>query len=150
MKKLILLSIVFFSVIITCGCSSTKTLTCTNSETKEGMKMVQTITMQFNNDKIKKIKMNISTTAETDELKKSWQMLANILDASFKIENSKGITISTKNDNKNYTYDISYDIDLTKANKEKLKELEIDNLLHSEESYEDTKKEAQQNGYTCK
>ena len=112
--------------------------------------MVQTITMQFNNDKIKKIKMNISTTAETDELKKSWQMLSNILDASFKIENSKGITISTKNDNKNYTYDISYDIDLTKANKEKLKELEIDDLLHSEESYEDTKKEAQQNGYTCK
>lgn len=150
MKKLGFLCAIFVAVILITGCGSTKTLTCTLSETSEGMKMDQEITMNFKDDKVEYVKVNMITSAEDEELKTSWDLLTSILDSSFDVENSEGITISTNNDKENYKYEISYEVDLEKASTEKLAELGMEDIVDADESYEETKKAAEEDGYTCK
>lgn len=152
MKKLKYLVIMLFAIIFVTGCGSNeKTLTCTNTEEESGLKMKQTIVMNFKDDKINNVKMTVDNEATDDLIKENWDMFASALDQQFNTdEETKGVKLTTSNDKDTYNYSVSIEVDLNEANEESLALYDMEDIADSDESYEDVKKSAEEDGFTCK
>lgn len=148
MKKIKFLLVAVVAVLFVTGCGNN--LTCTKTEEESGIKVSQTISMDFNGNKVNYVKMTVDSVAIDETIKDNWDIFVNILDGQFEPKNEKGIKLSTNNDKNKYTYSVSYEVDLNKADKDALEEIGLENLLTSTDSREDVKKDAEADGYTCK
>lgn len=145
-----LFAILAVSVLFMTGCGGEKTLTCTNSEESSGIKMNQEVTMTFKDDKVTYVKMSIDNEATDDTIIDNWDMFASMLDSQFEETEKDGVSLKTNNNKDKHTYNVSLEIDLEKASEDALKEYNLDGITDANATYEDTKKEAEDSGYTCK
>ncbi len=146
-----LFAILTVSLLLITGCGNNeKTLTCTNSEESSGIKMNQEVTMTFKDDKVTYVKMSIDNEATDDTIINNWDMFASMLDSQFKETNKDGVSLKTNNNKDKHTYNVSLEIDLTKASDDALAEYGLDGIADEKASYEDTKKDAEADGFTCK
>ena len=145
-----LFAILAVSVLFMTGCGGEKTLTCTNSEESSGIKMNQEVTMTFKDDKVTYVKMSIDNEATDDTIIDNWDMFVSMLEGQFEETNEDGVNLSTNNDATNHTFNVSLEIDLTKASDDALAEYGLDGIADEKATYEDTKKEAEADGFTCK
>lgn len=147
MKKIKYLLVAVIGVFLVTGCSSEKKLTCTLSETSDGMKMENTVVAKFADNVPNYLKMEVVTTAEDETVKQNWSLFVGIMDSAFSaIEETDGISVTTNNNEKKYSYGITYEIDLDKVSDEDLSSLD----LETAETYEELKKGFEEQGYTCK
>ena len=112
--------------------------------------MSQEITMTFKDDKINYLKMSIDNEATDDTIIDNWDMFASMMESQFEESDEDGVKLSTDNDSTNHIYNVSLEIDLEKASEDALKEYNLDGITDANATYEDTKKEAEDSGYTCK
>ncbi len=151
MRGVKLFGILTVSVLLITGCgNSEKTLTCTNSEEDSGLTMSQEVTMTFKDDKISNVKMSIDSEATDDTIIDNWDMFASMMETQFEESNKDGVKLSTNNDTNKHIFNVSLEIDLEKASDDALSEYGLDGIADESATYEDTKKEAEDSGYTCK
>lgn len=145
-----LFAILAGSLLLMTGCGGEKTLTCTNSEENSGMKMDQEVTMTFKDDKVTYVKMSIDNEATDDTIIDNWDMFVSMLDSQFEETEKDGVSLKTNNNKDKHTYNVSLEIDLTKASDDALAEYGLDGIADEKATYEDTKKDAEASGFTCK
>ena len=138
MKKFKLLLLAIVGVFVLTGCGG-KTLTCTMSESESGMEMKGKIVAKFKDDK-----------ATNDEVKKSWSMMSSLLKSQYSDKKADGVKVTSKVDDKKYTFNFSVEIDIKKASKDALKEYGIDSLDAEKSGYDDAKKSLEESGFKCK
>ena len=145
-----LFGILVVSMLFITGCGGEKTLTCTNSEEDSGIKMNQEVTMTFKDDKVSYVKMSIDNEATDDTIIDNWDMFASMLDSQFEETDKDGVSLKTNNNKDKHIYNVSLEIDLTKASDDALSEYGLDGIADANATYEDTKKDAEADGFTCK
>ena len=145
-----LFAILAVSVLFMTGCGGEKTLTCTNSEEDSGIKMNQEVTMTFKDDKVTYVKMSIDNEATDDTIIDNWDMFASMLDSQFEETDKDGVKLSTDNNADKHIYNVSLEIDVEKASDDALSEYGLDGIADANATYEDTKKDAEADGFTCK
>ena len=150
MREVKLFAILTAVVLLVTGCGGEKTLTCTNSEEDSGIKMNQEVTMTFKDDKVTYVKMSIDNEATEDTIIDNWDMFASMLDSQFEETDKDGVSLKTTNNKDKHIYNVSLEIDLTKATDAALEEYGLNGITEENASYEDTKKEAEADGFTCK
>lgn len=160
MKKIKYLLIAAFSILLIAGCESNnvantnikeKTLTCTNSEEDSGLVMDEKVTIKFKNNKPYSIKMDLNTKVMDEEIKQYWDLFVQTLDEQYEeFEKTDGIEITKKSDDESYTYLLTLEVDVDKAKKDDLTTLNLEDITNSNSTYEDVKKEAEKDGFTCK
>lgn len=149
MKGLKLLVIVVIGLFCLTGCGE-KTLTCTHSEEDSGLKMDQEIAMTFKDDTVTRVKMSISATATDDDIKDYWGSFISMMESQYEEKNEDGVKLTLTNDEDNYKFNMTVDIDVTKASDDALAEYDLDGIADTTATYEDTKAEAEADGFTCK
>lgn len=137
------------AMVLLTGCG-TKTLTCTKTEEDSGLSMKEEVTMKFKNNKVNYVKMSIDSTATDDDIKDNWGLFVSFLGSAYEEKDEDGIKISVKNDEENYAYKVSIEVDLEKAGEKALAEYDLDGIADSNSKLEDVKKEAEEDGFTCK
>ena len=145
-----LFGILVVSMLFITGCGGEKTLTCTNSEEDSGIKMNQEITMTFKDDKVTYVKMSIDNEATDDTIIDNWDMFASMLDSQFEETDKDGVSLKTNNNKDKHIYNVSLEIDVEKASDDALSEYGLDGIADANATYEDTKKDAEADGFTCK
>ncbi len=145
-----LFGILAVSILFITGCGGEKTLTCTNSEEDSGIKMNQEVTMTFKDDKVTYVKMSIDNEATDDTIIDNWDMFASMLDSQFEETDKDGVKLSTDNNADKHIYNVSLEIDVEKASDDALSEYGLDGIADANATYEDTKKDAEADGFTCK
>lgn len=138
MKK-VLLGLCCTLVLTGCG---GKTLTCTMSEKENGMEMKQKVALTFKDDKNVKGKMEVSIKIG-DEGKEYLDLMKGMLDAAFEEYEEAGLKVDSKSKKNSLTISVKYDVD--KLTDELKKDLD-----YSDTTYEETKKQLEDEGYTCK
>lgn len=149
MKKIKLLLFSLIAIVLLTGCG-TKTLTCTMTEEDSGLSMEQQIIAEFKNNEVQKLKISVDSIATNDLIKENWDIFAEALSSEFEPTEKEGIKITTENNKEKYSYKVSMEFDLTKANKEDLSEYDVDDIANEKSRLEDVKKAAEESGYTCK
>ena len=132
----ILLAVVAVGVFLT-GCGKKETLTCTNTQTASGVSMDQKVEVTFNGK-------------DVEYIKKNWSVFASTLDKQYPNEDKNGIKVTTKNNKDKYTYDISIEIDLNKADKKSLSKYNLGDIANAKGSLKEVKESAEKSGFTCK
>lgn len=150
MKKLSVLAVLAVIPILLTGCGSSKTLTCTNTQEQSGVKMDQKVVMKFSGNKVNYIKMSVDSKATSDVIKNNWDVFASTLEKQYSNKDKDGVKVTTKNNKKDYSYEISIEFDLKKATNENLKEYDLDGIADEKSSMSDVKKSAEKSGFTCK
>lgn len=150
MRGLKISVILLIAAIFLTGCSNEKTLTCTNNEEQSGISMGQKVVMTFKNDKVSYVKMSIDSKATSSTIKDNWDMFASMMAEQFKEKEETGVSLTTKNNKEEHTFNVTLEIDLTKAKDDALSEYGLDGIADEKATYEDTKKEAEADGFTCK
>lgn len=144
MKKFLVLCVSVLAVGGVTGCGS-KTLTCTQTEEQGSMKMEQTVVAKFTNDKATKVDMTMEMVLD-DEYKEFLSTFEKQLSSEFeKLEGKDGVSIKTTTKDNSIKVDLS--ADLKKISDETKEELDFSDELGT---YEETKKEFESQGYTCK
>ncbi len=149
MKGLKTVFIVIIGLLCLTGCGE-KRLTCTHEENDSGVKTNQKIEMKFKDDKVTAIKMSIDSKATDEEAKSSWNMVTSLLEAAYEEVDEEGLKVTFKNDEKNYSYNLTFDVDLAKVKEENLEKYDLDSIVDSTSSLEEVKKSAEEDGFTCK
>ena len=150
MKKIKYLVIALVALILITGCGKSDKLVCTMEEESTGLKMSQTVTIDYNEDKIKGLSLAFAFKAVDDSIKSNWELFSSSLDSQFKTTSSDGIKVTTKNDAKKYTYSLNMQINLAKATEDELDEYDLAGIVDSTESRAEVKKYFEDEGYTCK
>lgn len=145
-----LFGILAVSILFITGCGGEKTLTCTNSEEDSGIKMKQEITMTFKDDKVSYVKMSIDNEATDDTIIDNWDMFVSMLDSQFEETDKDGVRLKTNNNADKHIYNVSLEINVEKASDDALSEYGLDGIADANATYEDTKKDAEADGFTCK
>ena len=138
------------ATVLLTGCSSEETLTCSMEDESSGVSMEQIVDMTFKDDKINKVKMTVNTKATNDTMKENWDLIASSMDEQFDEKTSDGVSLSKNNDADNYTYKVELSVDLDKATEDSLSEYGLDGITSDNSTLEETKKEAENSGFTCK
>ena len=151
MRGLKLVAVLTVAVLFLTGCGNNeKTLTCTNTEEQSGISMEQEVTMTFKEDKISYVKMSVNSKATSSLIESNWDMFASMMDEQFEERNEDGIKVTTNNDTDNHAYKVELEVDLTKTNEDALSEYGLDGITDERSTYEQTKKDAEEDGFTCK
>ena len=149
MKKIKVLGLFIMLMVLSAGCGK-KTLTCTQETDENGMATKQEIKMVFKSDKVTSVKMDMGFSITNDQMKEYWPTMVESLENGFAIEETKGVKVETKKDDKNYKLNYIVEIDLKKASKDELTKIGLDDVADESSSYTKTKEEAEKDGYTCK
>ena len=138
------------ATVLLTGCSSEETLTCSMEDESSGVSMEQIVDRTFKDDKINKVKMTVNTKATNDTMKENCDLIASSMDEQFDEKTSDGVSLSKNNDADNYTYKVELSVDLDKATEDSLSEYGLDGITSDNSTLEETKKEAEDSGFTCK
>ena len=149
MKGLKLLTIVVVGLLCLTGCGE-KTLTCTNTEEDNGVKMVQEAQMTFKDDQVTKVRMSIEATATDDDIKEYWGSFISAMESQYEEVDEEGVKLTLTNDEKNYKFNMTVEVDVTKASEDALVEYDLEQLADTTATLEEVKKEAEADGFTCK
>ena len=150
-RGLKLFGILAVSVLFITGCgNSEKTLTCTMSEEDDGLSMEQTVDLGFSDDKVTNVKMSIDTKITDSTYQENWDMFVSMMESQYEESSANGIKVTTENDSDNYTYTITVDANLEEASEDDLSNYGLDAFTEEGITYEETKQEAEDAGYTCK
>lgn len=151
MKKLKVLGIFVMlgSCLLLTGCGN-KVLSCSISQEQSGLNMKQTVEVTFDGKKVSNLKLIVDSKATSDTIKDEWKLFVNSLDSSFPDTNKTGIKLTKENNAKNYTYQITLDIDVTKAKEKDLAEYDLDSIADASGTYDSVKEQAEKSGFTCK
>ena len=150
--KLKYLTIAFISILFLSGCgNSGNKLTCSMLEEENGIKISETISVIFDNEKANSVEMGAKVQLVDKDLKNYWDSFIETFDDNFsnhKEEN--GIKLSINNDKKNYTYSVSVKADLAKVSEDSLYDFDLEDLYDSDYTFETLKEELEDSGFTCK
>lgn len=149
MKELKLLIIVVVGLLCLTGCGE-KTLICTNAEEDSGVKMVQEAQMTFKDDQVTKVRMSIEATATDDDIKEYWGSFISAMESQYEEVDEEGVKLTLTNDEKNYKFNMTVEVDVTKASEDALVEYDLEELADTTATLEEVKKEAEADGFTCK
>lgn len=149
MKGLKLLTIVVVGLLCLTGCGE-KTLTCTNTEEDNGVKMVQEAQMTFKDDQVTKVRMSIEATATDDDIKEYWGSFISAMESQYEEVDEEGVKLTLTNDEKNYKFIMTVEVDVTKASEDALVEYDLEQLADTTATLGEVKKEAEADGFTCK
>lgn len=151
MRGVKLFALLTVSLLLITGCgNSEKTLTCTNTEEDSGLKMSQEVTMTFKDDKVTYVKMSIDNEAVDDTIIDNWDMFVSMLEGQFDEKSEDGVSLKINNNTDKHIFNVSLEIDLEKATDDALSTYGLDGITDENASYEDTKKDAEADGFTCK
>ena len=145
MKKSILFGTLVASSILLSGCG-TKTLSCSKIETADGYSANETVEAKFVGNEVTNFKLSMTMTLD-DEFKDNMDLFKSMLEeqfSSYKNKDGLKFEINSKND---IEIDLVLDADLKKMSDDDKKELDF---IDTKGSYEATKKEFEDDGYTCK
>ena len=154
MKKIGMLFLSLFIIVLVVGCGTTKevkeqTLTCTTTEEDEDMSIEQVISMTYKNDKLKHMTMAVNTTLTNPSLIENWEDYKKFMDEDNKVFDKDGVSLNVVVDDQNYKYNTILDIDVENATYEALKEQGFEGIKNDNSTLEDSKKEAEKDGATC-
>ena len=145
MKKGLYIGAALLSTCILSGCGS-KVLECNRSnDYSEEMKMNQTVKATFKGKEVTNLTMNMNITLSENYLEYRDNLKSSIEDEFSNLKNSDGVSFNTKDTSNGFTFNL--DANITKMDEKSKGEL---NLLNTKQSYEDAKKEFEDEGYTCK
>jgi len=144
-----LFGILAISVLFITGCGNQKTLTCSMSEEDDGLSMNQELNVVYEEDKIANVRMSIDAKITDDQYQEYWDMFVSMMESQYEEKNADGIKVSTNNDD-NYTFNITLDVDLEKASADDLATYDLEDLADETATYEELKEQLEESGYTCK
>lgn len=146
MKKTVVISAAALALIFTTACgSSKKVLDCSMSQDSTGMKMTQNIKATFKKNDVKTINMTINVELEDAYLDYTDTIISSVESGLENYKDKNGITIkSEKNDN---GFVVKFDADLSKMDSDTKKDLD---MVDTSADYDASKKELEDEGYTCK
>lgn len=150
MKKVKLLFLGLFVMLLITGCSNDKTLTCTSSSEDSGIEVKQEIVMKFKGNKINYIKMSVDNKATSDVIKNNWDIFSSSMDNQYSKRDSDGIKLITNNNKDDYKYNITLEVDLEKASNDSLKKYNLDGIADEDSSIDEVQKSAEKDSYKCK
>lgn len=152
MKKMSFLIISLFVVFIISGCgnSNTKVLTCSGVNPGNNMDAAGTTQYTFENDKLSKVKMEVTFQDITvDNLSSVWDTFKTQFTEQNKPVEEMGFKRTVKADDKNYTFSVIIEIDYEKISPETMKKYDIED--YSSKTYDEIKKETTSDGtFSCK
>lgn len=144
------LGLVSIMLVTGCGSSnSSKTLVCKNTQKQDGVDIGTTISMTFKNEKINRVKMDVSTKFTGDDAKDLWSTFVEAMDSQNEEVNKDGVSMKVSKDDKKYEYTVTLDVNLDKADKDTLATYDLDDLVGDDSKLEDVKKEAEEDDFTC-
>lgn len=143
MKKGLMGLVALCVMFILTGCG-TETLTCTMSQEESGMTMNQKAVVTFENNEVTKMKMNVDV--EVDDTYASYiGMMESMLESQFTQYSDNGAKVDvSSSDNK---INVSIDMDVKNMTDEQKENLGMEDVYGSKDA---TKKELEEQGYTCK
>ena len=143
MKKGLMGLVALCVMFILTGCG-TETLTCTMSQEESGMTMNQKAVVTFENNEVTKMKMNVDV--EVDDTYASYiGMMESMLESQFTQYSDNGAKVDVSSgDNK---INVSIDMDVKNMTDEQKENLDMEDVYGSKDA---TKKELEEQGYTCK
>ena len=145
MKKGVLFTALVASCVLLSGCG-TKTLSCSKTEKDSGFSAEETIKAKFVGNEVTNVSLNMTMTLD-DEFKDNKDLFISMLEEQFtNYKNKDGLKfeIKSKSDTE---IDLTMDADLKKMSDDNKKELD---LIDTKGSYDATKKELEDQGFTCK
>lgn len=145
MKKIgvVLSTIIALSIVTGCG-SKTKTLKCSIEQDQTGMTMNQTETITFNGSTVESYKEEVVVELEETYLSYKDLFISTFKDEMDQYKDIKGVKIDTKETDTGLEATMTADVkSMTDSD---LKKLDLD----SKASYDLTKKDREDKGYTCK
>lgn len=126
--KLVLLSLI--SVLVLTGCGSNKELNCSMTDTSSGMQIDANVVVKFDGKTVEDMNITMDVNIPEEYKSQTATMKSLYEAAEFKVEETdKGLRLSAGSDSK-YFKDL--------------------NLGDTKASYDDTKKQFEAAGYTCK
>lgn len=151
MKKLSMLCLGLVSIMLVTGCgsSNSKTLVCKNTQKQDGVDIGTTVSMTFKNEKINRVKMDVSTRLTGDDAKDLWSTFVEAMDGQNEEVDKDGVSMKVSKDDKKYEYTVTLDVNLDKADKDALATYGLDDLIGDDSKLEDVKKEAEKDDFTC-
>ena len=152
MKKLLLLIGALFTVVIATGCgkNNTRFLVCTGNKRGNNMSAQGEYRYTFKNDKLSTL-IFVATFKDitVDDLDSVWDSFkAQFNEQNYPTEEA-GYKRTTKADDKNHVFTVTIDVDYDKINKETMQKFNVDES-YLNKSYDEVKKLATQENYTCK
>lgn len=143
MKKGLMALVAMGIVFILTGCG-TETLTCTMSQDESGMKMNQEAVVTFENNEV--TKMNMSVDVEVDDTYANYiSTMESMLESQFTQFSDNGAKVDVSSSGNKIN--VSIDMDVKNMTDEQKKNLNMEDVYGSKEA---TKKELEEQGYTCK
>ncbi len=153
MKKISMIFLNLFVITLITGCGKIEEkeqkLVCTTTENEKGMNIEQVISMNYKNDKLDHMTMEVNTTITDPTVKENWEEYKKNMDKNNKEFNKDGVSLKVDVNDQNYKYNIILDIDVLNASEEVLKEQGFEGLKDDKSTLEDSKKEAEKDGSTC-
>ncbi len=153
MKKFGMLLLSLLTVFFLAGCGSTQEkeqkLVCTMNQNEDGMNVKQVISMNFKNDKLNHMTMEITTRITDSDVQKNWEQFKKIMDEDNQEFDKDGIRFTVSVNDQNYEYTTSLDIDVENTTEEALKKQGFEGLKDDRSTLEENKKEAEQDGAIC-
>ena len=151
MRKVVLLIISLFFIIISFGCDNNKkrVLTCIGSNKGNNMNAYAIVKYNFEGEKLLSVDTDVTFKDITvDNLSAVWnEFKEQFNEQNFPVEES-GYKRTTKADDKNYTFTVSINIDFEKISKETREKYGVDDVSNS--TYEEIKnKILEDNNFTC-
>lgn len=153
MKKISMMFLVLATILLVTGCGTTKEtkqkLVCTSTQAEEGLNIEQVISVEFKNDKLNHMTIDVNSKITDEDVKANWSMFTESMDNDNKEIEADGFSLKVTKDDQNYEYKVTTDIDLEKANKDTLEKNGFGDLLEDNSTLEDNKKSAEKDGFTC-
>ena len=150
MKKVILISLL--TILLVTGCGNNKKeekLVCTTSQTENGITINNVVSMIYKNNKLKNMKLEVSTKLEDVILQENWENFKVSMGEVNKEFDKDGVSLKVQKDEENYIYKIIYDIDIQNATQEALERYGFESLKKDKSTLESTKRKAEKDGIKC-
>ena len=152
MKKMNFLFVALFIVLTVCGCgnNNTKELICSSMSPGNNMNAYAELKVTFENDKVTKAKTDVVFKDITvSNLSSVWGSLVTQFTEQNKPVEETGFKRTVSSDDKNYTFNVTIEIDYEKITEEIMKKYEIED--YTDKTYEEIKNEMTKDGtMTCK
>ena len=150
MKKIGLVIISLFTILIISGCgSNTKKLTCSGITPGTNMNADSTVEYIFENDKLSKSKINVVFKDITvSNLSTVWDKFKEQFTQQNPPIEDKGFKRTVSSDDDNYTFSVNIEIDFNKISKETMEKYSIEDYRNK--SYSEVKEKTENERIKCK
>ncbi len=156
MKKISMIFFCLLAMICMTGCGTAEdkeekeqTLVCTTTENEDGLNIEQVVSMTYQNDQLKHMKMEVNTKIIDSTAKENWEAFKNFMNEDNQEFDKDGIRLTVVTDDQNYEYNVILDIDVENATEEALEEQGFEGLKDDTSTLEESKESAEKDGAIC-